>query len=185
MKTLSLFLFMIVVAQCSQAANFVVVKDKNMTDKEIQKIRDAGKKVGDVVASQCFVNWMLAQKMNETNGRTPRQVVDHLRLLNDDVQVRLYFKCMSRSLRCPVPTSAVAYRQPPEKAINMNRAAFTVSTSTCRWAATFAHEALGHALGNYTHSMKWTRYREDTVPYLLSGRKKQNGGDVFGACCLE
>lgn len=185
MKTLSLILFLIIAAQCSEAANFVIVKDKGMTAKEIQKIESAAKKVSDVVASQCFVDWMIKQKMNNTNGRTPREVIDHLRTLNDDVQVKMYFRCMRRGFRCPIPTSAVAYRQPPEKAINMNRAAFTLSTPTCRWASTFAHEALGHALGNYGHSMEWSRFREDTVPYLLSGRKKHFGGDVFDACCRE
>jgi hypothetical protein len=180
-KNFSLFL---VLTTVSHAAVFTA-SPKTATDLEAKKIQSAAKKVQEVISSQCFSDWMIRQKMNETNGRSPAEVVSHIRSLQDEVPVRIYFRCMKRGFRCPIPTSAVAYRQPPEKAINMNRAAFTLRTSDCRWAATMAHEALGHSLGNYGHSMDWTRQREDTVPYLLSGRQAKFGGDVFDSCCKE
>lgn len=180
-KNFSLFLILTTV---SQAAVFTT-SPKTATDLEAKKVQAAAKKVQEVIASQCFSDWMIRQKMNETNGRSPAEVVSHIRSLQDEAPVRIYFRCMKRGFRCPIPTSAVAYRQPPEKAINLNRAAFTLRTSDCRWAATMAHEALGHSLGNYRHSMEWTREREDTVPYLLSGRQAKFGGDVFDSCCKE
>jgi hypothetical protein len=182
-KILSLFLFLVFAATVQSAV--FTSSAKTATDLEAKKIQAAAKKVHETISSQCFSDWMIRQKMNETGGRTPAEVVSHIRSLDDVVPVKIYFRCTKRGFRCPVPTSAVAYRQPPEKAINMNRAAFTLRTSDCRWAATMAHEALGHSLGNYGHSMEWTRQREDTVPYLLSGRKPKFGGDVFKACCKE
>lgn len=161
-----------------------VPNPKYSTTAQRKTIAAAGLKMNEVVQSQCFLDWMGKQTvMNETNGRSKEVVIGHLRAITDSVGVKMYYKCMSRSWKCPLPTSAVAYRQPPEKIINLNTAKFNSSQSICRWAATMAHEALGHALGNYGHSSEWSRYREDTVPYLLSGRKPQYGGDVFGACC--
>ena len=144
------------------------------TKAEIEKIARAANKLQEVVDSKCFADWLGAQKMNQANGRTSAEVVLHLRSLTDVVPVKMYTRRFS---------SAVAYRQPPHKTINLNRTFFKLSLSDCRWAATMAHEGHGHAIGGYGHSFNWTREREDTVPYILSGRKAQYGGDVFSKCC--
>lgn len=151
---------------------------------EVELLNKAIGKFNEVYGSQCFVDFMSKQKMNWTNGKTTKQVVEHLLSLKGEVPVRMYYNPYgNRSLRCPKCSTAVAFRQPPSKTINLNRDFFTSKQTSCRWAGTLMHEGLGHALGEYGHSMKWTRQREDTVPYLMSGRKNQYGGDVFDACC--
>lgn len=161
------------------AVNFV--PDKSATPQEAARILSAGAKVNEVVASQCFADFMSrVMVVNESKGRSPAQVLEHIRAISGVVPVKMYFKRWGCRIGC---TSAVAFRVPPKTEINMNRSRFKVSTGDCDWAATMAHEGLGHALGNYGHSMKWTRQREDTVPYLLGGRKIKYGGDAFTACC--
>lgn len=153
-----------------------------MTNAQKEMIVRAAAKANEVIQSQCFVDWMGKQKvMNSTNGRTKQQVIDHIRSLNGEITVKMYYAKWGSCLGC---TSAVAFRQPPRREINLNSSFFTSKTSLCRWAATMCHESL-HAAGNYGHTMKWTRFREDTIPYLCSGRKPRYGGDVFSFCCKE
>jgi hypothetical protein len=162
------------------AVNFIP-DTKTATPQEAKRILSAGAKVNEIVASQCFADFMgKVPKANMSNGRSPAQVVEHLRSLKGDVPVKMYFKRWGCRFGC---TSAVAFRIPPKTEINLNRSRFKVSSGDCDWAATMAHEGLGHALGNYGHSMKWTQERENTVPYLLGGRKTKNGGDAITACC--
>lgn len=130
--------------------------------------------VNHTIHSQCFREFMIKQPLTWTNGRTPTQVADHLQGLSGVVPVKFYFARFS---------SAIAYRQPPSMEININRKYLGVTTPDCQLASTFAHESLGHSLGGYDHSFNWTREREDTVPYVMGGRKDQYGGDAFEACC--
>jgi len=155
--------------------------DKNYsTEKEREIILKAADKLEEVIRSQCFVDFMRSAKLLETNGRTNEEVLNHLLGMKDVVPVKVYSKKWGDCLTC---TSAVAYRSPPSKTINLNRSFFTAARPICRWAATMAHEALGHALGNYGHSSDWNVNREYTVPYKLSGAKKQYGSNVFDECC--
>lgn len=152
---------------------------------EIELLNKAIGKFNEVYGSQCFVDFMSKQRMNWTNGRTTKQVVEHLLSLRGEVPVRMYFNPYgNRSLRCPKCSTAVAYRQPPSKTINLNRDFFTSKQTPCRWASTIFHETL-HSIGNYGHSVKWSREREDTVPYVVGGRKARYGGDAFDKCCRE
>ena len=61
---------------------------------------------------------------------------------------------------------------------------FNDSTKICEWAATMAHESIGHSLGNYGHQYKWSVTREYTVPYKIGGAAKRYGGNAFDECCL-
>ncbi len=150
-----------------------------MTDFQRDMITKAAAKTNEVIQSQCFVDWMSKQKtMNSTNGRTKEQVIDHIRAATNEIAVKTYFSKWGSCIGC---TSAVAFRQPPRSEINLNTSFFTSARSVCRWAATLLHESL-HCLG-YLHSREWSRFREDTVPYLGSGRKSKYGGDVFSECC--
>jgi hypothetical protein len=179
---LTFFACLLVSFYADAAVNFVPVA-KTASPAERAKIIEAGKKVNEVVASQCFADFITKRQMLETNGKTSAQVLEHLRSISGDVPVKMYTRCMKFGFRCPAPTSAVAYRQPPETSINLNRVAFPVKETTCEWAATMAHEGLGHALGNYGHSFEWTKTRDLTVPYSLGGSKQTNGGDAFTNCC--
>lgn len=135
---------------------------------EREIIAKAEKKLNEVVASECFGEKLRNRKMIQTDGRTPAKVVEHLQSITGSVDVKMYFRCMTRSLRCLAPTSAVAYRQPPELAINLNRAAFYPELPLCDWVSTIGHEALGHALGNYDHDFNWNAQRDFSVPYSIN-----------------
>jgi hypothetical protein len=178
-----LFFLALTLSFVSQAAVDFVPDVITTSAAEKAKILEAGKKVNEVVASQCFADFITKRSMLDTKGKSSAEVLADLRSIKGVVPVKMYTRCMRRSFRCPVPTSAVAYRQPPETSINLNRVAFPVKETTCEWAATMAHEGLGHALGNYGHSFDWTPTRDFTVPYSLGGSKQKNGGDAFTNCC--
>lgn len=146
-------------------------------------IAKAEKLVNDTIQSDCFKDFMLKRKMIQTDGRTIPQVVDHLQTLTGESEVYMYYRCM-RNWKCPFGTSAVAYREPPSKAIHMNSAFFYVGMPLCEWAGTMAHESAGHALGNYGHDFNWNAQRDFSVPYSMAGSSSSNG-DAFTSCCKE
>jgi hypothetical protein len=143
------------------------------TEAQRKKTASAGAKMNEVVQSQCFKDFITAQAMNQTKGQTSAQVANNLRTLSGTIPVEFYYARFS---------SAVAYRQ-YGLTIHINTKFLGSFSSDCELAATFAHESLGHSLGNYDHPYNWTRAREDTVPYVMGGRKAQYGGDVFDRCC--
>lgn len=146
----------------------VSFKPTNATKEESLVIRQAEKIISDTVKSECFKSYFTSQKLIQTEGRTPDQVVTHLRSLKGVVNVNMYYRCMSFGFRCLAPTSAVAFRDPPSTDINLNRAYFYTAMSPIEWASTMAHEALGHALGNYDHDYNPTDRRPYSIPYQLN-----------------
>lgn len=150
--------------------------EKFSTPQERELIAKAAEKVNDTVRSGCFEVFILTARLIETNGRNNPEVLEHIRGMVDKVPVKIYTKWGS---------SAIAYRQPPEKTINLNRSFFNSKKSPCRWAATMAHESLGHSLGNYGHSYKWTVEREYSVPYKLGGAVEKYGSNAFEKCCRD
>jgi hypothetical protein len=148
--------------------------DYYSTPAERKKIASAGKKVNEVIQSQCFFDFISQRKLIQTGGRTPLEVANHLKSLSGEVPVVMYYRKY---------TSAVAYRQPPEITINMNRKYFSPSMSDCDWAATMAHESVGHSLGNYGHDYNYNRARSFSVPYSIGGGDTISGGSAFDKCC--
>lgn len=140
------------------------------TASERTKIKKAEIKVNQVIQSECFSKFMSTRKLLQTNGRTPAQVVAHIQSLKDTVPVNMYYRRMGGI----GGTSAVAYRQPPEKDVNLNRAYFGIVLSDCEWASTLAHESL-HAIGEYGHDFNWSPSREYSVPYSVN--------HSFDECC--
>lgn len=149
---------------------------KHSTEKERGLIAKAALKVSETVKSGCFKDFMLSARLLETDGKSNAKVLEHILGMVDKVPVKMYLRRGS---------SAIAYRQPPEKSINLNRTFFNEKKSPCRWAATMAHESLGHSLGNYKHSMKWSIEREYSVPYKLGGAGDKYGGNAFSQCCKD
>jgi hypothetical protein len=152
------------------------------TDKQADLIAKASFKLNQTVKSSCFSTFLTAATLKQTAGRTNAQVLAHLLSLNDTVQVKMYYRAWGCRIGC---TSAIAYRTPPEKKINLNSAYFTEKRSACTWAATMAHESLGHSLGNYDHSSNWTISREYTVPYKIGGASKKYDSNAFEVCCQD
>lgn len=141
------------------------------------KIIKSGAKMNQVIQSQCFRDFMVNRKLIDTNGRTPEQVADHLQSLSGVIPVEMYDPGRF--------SSAVAYRSPPSLTIHLSYRYFNTSMSDCEWAATIAHESLGHSLGNYDHSYKWNLARSFSIPYSLGGADQSQGGSAFDKCCKE
>lgn len=137
---------------------------------ERKKIKEAEVKVNEVIQSKCFADFMGKRKMIQTEGRTSAQVVAHIQSLRDTVPVNMYYRRMGGI----GGTRAVAFREPPEKDINLNRAYFSLGLSTCEWASTIAHESL-HAIGEYGHDFNWSPSRDYSVPY--------SANSAFEECC--
>lgn len=147
------------------------------TANERTMIEMAAIRLGGVLKSDCFKSFILERRLIQTEGRSNIEVLNHVLSLSGDIPVKMYARCITRSFSCPFPTSAVAYRKPPSLEINLNRVYFTGSRSVCDWASTIAHESLGHALGNYSHSKYWNKDRDYSVPYSL--------GAAIDACCVN
>lgn len=152
------------------------------TDKQADLILKASFKLNQTIKSQCFSDFLTAATLKQTNGRTNAQILAHILGMRDVVKVKMYYKAWGCKVGC---TSAIAYRTPPEKKINLNSAYFTEKRSACTWAATMAHESLGHSLGNYGHSSNWTVAREYTVPYKIGGASKKYGSNAIEECCHD
>lgn len=148
------------------------------TPAERVKIKAAEKVLNDVVQSPCFKGFMSKRKLIQTNARTPYQVALRLQAMSGEVPVEMYYRSMSGIFG----TSAVAYRNVGDNTVHLNRAWFQTTDSDEEWAATLAHEGLGHVLGEYTHDFKWSPSRSFSIPYSLGGGDKAQGGDVFDAC---
>ena len=155
------------------------------TEQEKALIAQAQDAANRTIQGDCFRNWMSSQKMNNTNGRTAAQVAAHLQGLSGEIVVRMYYRSLKEtSALASAYVGGMIVGSGRVHQVMLNSAYFTGAQTPCRWAATLGgHEGLGHSMGGYGHSQEWTRSREDTIPYLLSGRKQVYGGDVFGACC--
>lgn len=151
------------------------------TESERQMIETAAQMAIDTLRSDCFKNFISHRHLIQTNNRTPAQVAEHLQGLMGVVPVEMYYRCMSFGLSCLKPTSAVAYRNPGSPTIHLNRASFTEARPLKEWAGTLAHEAFGHALGQYDHDFYWNASRDFSVPYSISGASLANK-DAFQAC---
>jgi hypothetical protein len=145
------------------------------TQVEGELIKAARIKAQEVLTGSCFKEFIGSRKMISTGGRSNQEVIDHILSSRVEIPVSMYFRCMSFGFRCPVPTKAVAYREPPSSTINLNRAVFNKSLNVCGWASTMSHEA-SHILG-YEHSFKWTPERDYSVPYSINA--------AFTACCQD
>jgi hypothetical protein len=141
------------------------------TKSEKEKIRLAGEKINEILGSECALSVFQRTKMIDTEGRTNSGVYQHIYSLSGEVPVKMYYRCFGR-FPC---TSAVAYRVPPYDTINLNRAVFSSRASVCKFASTMSHEGIGHALGEYGHSYKFTKDREFSIPYVLN--------KVIDQCC--
>lgn len=136
------------------------------TAQEAEMIRKAGEKLNETVKTQCFHDYLSRRAMIQTKNLSSQEVADQISILSGLVDVSMYFNRWSK---------AMAYREPPQLKINLNRKYFTASKSLCHWASTMGHEALGHALGNFEHSFRWTKERDYSVPYSI--------GSAVDTCC--
>ena len=161
-----------------------VIQGGDATSEEVGAIVRAAEIANAVKNSDCFHEFMASRKLIETNGHTPRQVAVHLQGVSGKLPVSFYFRCLAGSRDCNSPTFAVAYRQPPDPTVYVNRAYYDVSRAdfdVYELAGSLAHEGIGHSLAGYEHSYDWTPDRDFSVPYSISGASREND-DAFQHC---
>lgn len=132
------------------------------TDQERALLALAETKANETVQSKCFEDFMLKWGLIMTDGKTPAQVVAHLRQVRLTVPVHYYYR----------RNSTVGYRQPPYPDVYFNRR-FHTFYDACETASNATHE-WSHVIG-YDHPSDRTPTRGRTVPYAI------NQG--FDQCC--
>jgi hypothetical protein len=167
---------------------FVLVQgepeDAPPTPAEAAALARAAAMVNIVRGSECFRAFLADRRLIETGGRSPAEVAEDLRAVSGTIPVAFYRRCGRLAADCPTPTQAVAYRQPSQVKIFVNRAFFDVTAEgfdAYQLAGTLAHEGLGHLLGGYTHTFNWTPGRDFSVPYSIAGASPSND-DAFRHC---
>lgn len=161
MKNLILLLSLMICANSFGKVGFSPVK--GYTSSEMKVLEVAVKLSNELLASQCFSEFVLKRKkLIETSGKTRLQVIDHLANLDLKVPLRMYYK----------NNGVVGYRQPPSPQVNTNRKFHSGSTA-CSRGSNLTHE-WSHS-GGYGHSYKANYNRQFSVPYTI------NAG--FLACC--
>lgn len=133
------------------------------TQKETEKVQEAEIVANEIVQGKCFEDFMLGWGLLQTEGKTPKQVVQDIRSQNLTVPVHYYRgKC-----------SVVGYRNPPYPDIYFNRCSHD-HYGVCDTASNAVHE-WSHVLG-YGHPFKRTSWRGRTVPYSIN--------NAFEKCCV-
>lgn len=133
------------------------------TKEEKVKIEKAEILANEIVQGKCFGDFMLSWGLIEREGRSPIEVVDHIRKSKVKVPVHYYY---SRK-------NVVGYRQPPYPDIYFNRR-YHDYYNACDTASNGCHETL-HVLG-YGHPFKPTSTRGRTIPYACNS--------AFEKCCI-
>ncbi len=143
---------------------FEVSKFFNFSKDEINKFYHVTKKHDETVNSQCFMDFMSTRGLLKTNGRTPGEVVTHLRSEKPLLEFQMYY-----SLK-----GVVGYTYPNSRRIWMNRRLHG-KMSPCERSANIGHER-SHKL-RYEHSLKRHSKRKYSVPYAIN--------DAFKKCCIK
>lgn len=162
MKLLLTFLLLIIYTNLFAQINFKPLINHNEKDTRMVKLSE--KLIVDVINSNCFEDFFLKRKLRKTNGRSNKEVIEHLRSLKGDVPVRMYY---SRK-------NVVGYRQPPSIKVHTNLK-YHRGANLCNRSSNLSHEAYGHSLGGYGHAFRPNKLRPFTVPYSLN--------EAFKVCC--
>lgn len=130
------------------------------TKNELQVLDVATQLSNKLIQSKCFENYMLPRKLTNTKGRTPAQVVEHIRISNLTVPLKMYENYAS---------TVKGYRVVGYPTIYTNRKYHAGSTA-CARGSNLTHE-WAHVL-NYGHS---------SAKDYLSVNYSING--AFVTCC--
>lgn len=138
----------------------------NATKAEQAQLKASGELLNKVVQSKAFKDFLTKRQMVQTEGRTSKQVAEHLQSLSGNVTVEFYYECYKYKWYQVWCTTAVAERV--GDMIRLNRAVWYPEQSKCEWASVLGHEALGHLLGDYGHDFNATARRPYSVPYSIN-----------------
>lgn len=140
-----------------------VLSTEGFTEKELTKLVSYIPVMDKTIASKCFMDFMQARQVLETNGQDIKGVVETLRTSKVNIHLITYYKRFTR---------VQGYTYPSVNKIWLNRK-YHKGASLCSEASNLAHE-LAHKLG-YKHSFKATHSRPFSVPYSINA--------AFSKCC--
>ena len=141
-----------------------VLSTKGFTTKEKAKLEKYIPVMNETIDSACFKEFIKARPgLHSTNGKTPEQVVQHLRSSQVEIHLITYYKKW---------TKVHGYTYPGQNKIWLNRK-YHSGASLCSEASNLAHE-LSHKL-EYGHSYKASKTRPYSVPYSINA--------AFKECC--
>jgi hypothetical protein len=140
-----------------------VTKYTNFTEKEKVKASKYIPVMDAVINSKCFMDNMVMRELKKTNGKTNKEVVEHLRTSTVDIELIMYYKRFSK---------VAGYTKPSVNKIWLNRK-YHSGASNCSEASNLAHE-LSHKI-KYGHDYKATIDRPLSVPYSINA--------AFKSCC--
>lgn len=140
-----------------------VTKYTNFTKEEKVKASKYIPLMDNVINSNCFEEFMIARDLRKTNGKTNKEVVQHIRKSTVDIELIMYFKRFSK---------VAGYTENGATWIKLNRK-YHAGASFCSEASNLAHE-LSHKI-NYGHDFKATIDRPLSVPYSINA--------AFKSCC--
>lgn len=146
----------------STKVDFIKVIKDNFSEAQKKRIAVYMPIMNRTLASSCFEKYMLQRKLIQTNGKSPQEVVDHIRSSTAGVELISYW---SRK-------GTVGYTYPNVNKIWMNERLHK-NFDSCRSASNLAHEG-SHKIG-YGHDYKRTSRRPYSVPYSINA--------AFKACC--
>lgn len=132
----------------------------------------AQQKMADVVAGQCFADFLLARPMIQTNDLANSVVLAKLRAVSIAVPVDIYHIPWYQ----PWGRSVMGYRNVGERRIHIRDTSLLTPPNTlCDIASLAGHEILGHLGGGFDHDYYYSPSREFSVPYSINA--------AFSACC--
>lgn len=152
-------------AECSTKEHAIFSPLRNHTADEAKVVGKSQELVNTLIDSSCFEQFFLARDLIQTESRTNKEVVDHIRSQKCfTIPVEMYSAWWSK---------VVGYRQPPSLTIYTNRK-FHAGANACDRASNLFHEWL-HSVG-YGHDFKATIRRPKSVPYSANA--------AVEACCV-
>jgi len=146
----------------SKKVDFIKVLKHNFNEKQFKKLNKDLPIMNEVLASKCFRTFMENRDLIQTNGKSPKEIVNHIRKSQIGIELKSYYKWKG----------AVGYTYPNTKKIWMNSYHHR-NFNSCRSASNLAHEG-SHKLG-YGHDYYKTARRPYSVPYSINA--------AFKACC--
>jgi len=136
----------------------------NYPQDQLEVVQIAENLTNEMLHSSCFEQVFLNRQLAQTENRSNKEVINHLRSLKGSVPVVMYYSFKN----------VVGYRSPPSPTVYTN-SKFHNNANACERASNLAHEAVGHSLGNYDHDYYETSRRPYSVPYSLN--------TAFEKCC--
>lgn len=143
----------------------VVSKFTGFNKSTIEKLKKATVKIDEVFASDCFEDFMVKRNLIQTNGKSNKEVVEHLRSTQAKVELVYYYKWFSK---------VHGYTYPNTDKIWLN-GKYHTGTTVCSEASNLAHEG-SHKVG-YGHDFKATKRRPYSVPYSINA--------AWRVCCHD